>query len=68
MLVACTGDASVPAVSTERLKKANPKVQTWIRDSRENFVLKNSDFKNMREDDEYCKTILGFLDQLSKGG
>jgi len=33
LLVACTGDASVPAVSTERLKKANPKAQTWIRDS-----------------------------------
>jgi pimeloyl-ACP methyl ester carboxylesterase len=37
LLVACTGDTGVPSVSTERLKKANPNVQTWIRDSWEHF-------------------------------
>lgn len=64
LLVACTGDNSVPSISTERLKKANPNVQTWIRNSGEHFIVKNCDFKNMSQDDEYCKIILEFLSQL----
>lgn len=64
LLVACTGDTGVPAISTERLKKANPNVQIWVRDSWEHFIVKNCDFKNVSEDDEYCKTILEFLNQF----
>ncbi|WHH60794.1 alpha/beta fold hydrolase [Petroclostridium sp. X23] len=64
LLVACTGDTNVPSISTERLKKANPNVQTWVRDSWEHFIVKNCDFKNMSQDDEYCKTILEFLNQF----
>lgn len=64
LLVACTEDTGVPAVSTERLRRANPKVQTWIRDSWEHFIVKNCDFKNMRKDTEYCETVLKFLSQL----
>ncbi len=61
LLVACTGDTGVPSISTERLKKANPNIQTWVRDSWEHFIVQNCDFKNMMEDEEYCKVILEFL-------
>lgn len=64
LLIACTGDTGVPAVSTQRLKEANPKAQMWIRDSWEHFIVKDCDFKNMKEDDEYCKTVLEFLNQV----
>ncbi len=65
LLIACTGDTGVPAVSTQRLKEANPKVQVWIRDSWEHFIVKDCDFKNMKEDEEYCKTVLEFLNQVT---
>lgn len=64
LLVACTGDTEVPSISTERLKKANPNVHTWMRNSQEHFIVGNCDFKNILDDDEYCKTILEFLNQL----
>jgi pimeloyl-ACP methyl ester carboxylesterase len=65
LLVACTEDTGVPSISTDRLKKANSNVQTWVRDSWEHFIVQNCDFKNMMDDEEYCKVILGFLNNVS---
>jgi hypothetical protein len=66
LLVACTEDDNVPSISTERLKKANPNAQMWIRDSVEHFIVKDNDFKNMAQDDEYCKITLEFSSQFEK--
>lgn len=65
LLIACTRDTNVPSINTERLKKANPNVQTWVRDSWEHFIVQNCDFKNMTEDEEYCKVILEFLKKVT---
>lgn len=61
MLIACSKDTSVPAINTERLKRAYPKAKVWIRDSNEHFIIKENDFKNVNRDTEYCRKILDFL-------
>ncbi len=63
MLIACSDDAEVPSVSTQRLKKANPEVQMWIRDSWEHFIVQNCDFVNVEQDKEYCSRILNFIEK-----
>lgn len=61
-LIACKGDTEVPAVSMQRLKKAYPGAEVWLRNSWEHFIVKDCDFKNVAEDEEYCSKILGFLE------
>lgn len=62
LLIACTGDTEVPMGNTERLHKANPEAETWLRDSWEHFIVENCDFINMEQDEEYCNRILRFLE------
>jgi pimeloyl-ACP methyl ester carboxylesterase len=61
-LIACKGDTEVPAASMQRLKKACPDVEVWLRNSWEHFIVKDCDFKNVAEDKEYCSKVLGFLE------
>lgn len=62
LLIACSGDTEVPMVNMQRLKEANPKIETWLRDSWEHFIVQDCDFKKMSEDKEYCNKILSFLE------
>ncbi|WP_246240829.1 alpha/beta hydrolase [Anaerocolumna sedimenticola] len=62
LLIANKGDTEVPAVSMYRLKKACPDAEVWLRNSWEHFIVKDCDFKNVAEDEEYCSKILGFLE------
>lgn len=61
LLIACTGDTEVPIKNMEKLSKAYPEAEVWIRDSWEHFIVKECDFKNMSKDQEYCDIILSFL-------
>ena len=63
LLIACKDDPGVPSINMQRLKEANPEVETWLRDSWEHFIVKNCDFKNMAEDKEYCEKIINFLEE-----
>jgi hypothetical protein len=62
LLIACSGDTEVPAVNMQRLKEANPDIETWLRNSWEHFIVQDCDFINMAEDKEYCDKILSFLE------
>ena len=62
LLIACSEDTEVPAVNLQRLKEANPDVETWLRNSWEHFIVQDCDFKNMSEDKEYCDKIVSFLE------
>ncbi len=62
LLIACQGDGEVPAANIHRLEKAYPDAEAWLRNSWEHFIVKDCDFKNMAEDQEYCSKILGFLE------
>jgi pimeloyl-ACP methyl ester carboxylesterase len=61
LLIACADDTEVPVMSLQRLKKANPKIQTWIRTSWEHLIVKNCILKNVAMDTEYCKKVLDFI-------
>ncbi|WMJ90645.1 alpha/beta hydrolase [Anaerocolumna sp. MB42-C2] len=61
-LIASKGDTEVPAVSMHRLKKAYPDAEVWLRNSWEHFIVKDCDFKNVAKDEEYCRKVLGFLE------
>ncbi len=61
LLIACTGDVSVPPINSQRLHKAYPDAQLWIRDSWEHFIIENCDFKNLEKDREYCDKIIDFI-------
>ncbi len=63
LLIACTEDANVPAASLLRLKEANPSINIWLRNSWEHFIIKDCDFRNVRQDTEYWNVILEFLNQ-----
>jgi pimeloyl-ACP methyl ester carboxylesterase len=62
LLIACSGDTEVASVNTQRLQKANPDMEIWVRDSWEHFIVKDCDFINMSQDEEYCTKILAFLE------
>ncbi len=62
LLIACQGDTEVPAASIHRLQKAYPQAEVWLRNSWEHFIVKDCDFINVAEDQEYCSTILGFIE------
>ncbi len=63
LLMASTGDTEVPPVSMNRLKEAYPEAQSWLRDSWVHFIIKDCDFKNVEDDEEYWTKILNFLDK-----
>lgn len=60
-LMASTGDTEVPPVSMNRLKDACPEAQLWLHDSSAHFIIKDCDFENVEDDEEYCTKILDFL-------
>ncbi len=59
--MASTGDTEVPPVSMNRLKDACPEAQLWLHDSSAHFIIKDCDFENVEDDEEYCTKILDFL-------
>lgn len=64
LLIACTGDDSVPYENSLALHKAYPKSELWLRDSWEHFIVKDCNFREVRADREYCETLLAFLDAV----
>lgn len=65
-LIACTGDTEVLPSNMERLLSVAPNhTESWLRDSWEHFIVKDSDFKNMAEDQEYCDRILRFIEKVA---
>lgn len=63
LLVACTGDTEVMVSNIYRLKGANPEAKVWIRDSWEHFIIKDCDFINVKEDEEYFTRVLEFIEK-----
>lgn len=61
LLIACSGDDSVPVENTYLLKQVHPEAKMWIRDSWEHFIIKDCDFVHVQEDTEYCSYILSWL-------
>lgn len=68
LLIASKYDTGVPYANTLRLKEANTDAEVWIRNSKDHFIMKNSDFKNMEDDKEYCNKILEFLEGVKYKG
>ncbi len=62
-LIASTGDTEVPPVNMNRLKEAYPKAQSWLRSSWVHYIIKDCDFENVEDDEEYWTKILDFLDK-----
>jgi fermentation-respiration switch protein FrsA (DUF1100 family) len=63
LLITSTGDTEVPPVNMNRLKEAYPEAQSWLRNSWVHYIVKDCDFKNVEDDEEYWTKILGFLDK-----
>ncbi|MDO5520934.1 MAG: alpha/beta fold hydrolase [bacterium] len=63
-IVSCKNDDSVPVKNAEILKEAYPQAEVWIRDSWEHFILKDCNFKDMKQDTEYCKKILLWIETI----
>lgn len=63
LLIASTGDTEVPPVNMNRLKEAYPEAQSWLRNSWVHYIIKDCDFKNVVNDEEYWTKILDFLDK-----
>lgn len=67
LLIACSGDTEVLPVNMHRLLEVAPKsVDSWLRDSWEHFIVKDSDFRNVEKDTEYLDRILSFIEEVSK--
>lgn len=62
-LIASKGDTSVPYENALRLKEKLEDCELWIRDSDAHFIIKNTDFINFEQDEEYCNKILMFLEE-----
>ncbi|RCX19501.1 hypothetical protein DFR58_103248 [Anaerobacterium chartisolvens] len=63
LLIASTGDTEVPPINMDRLKEAYPEAQSWLRNSRVHYIIKDCDFKNVEDDEEYWTKILDFLEK-----
>jgi fermentation-respiration switch protein FrsA (DUF1100 family)/succinate dehydrogenase hydrophobic anchor subunit len=63
LLIASTGDTEVPPVNMNRLKEAYPEAQSWLRNSWVHYIIKDCDFKNVEDDEEYWTKILDFLEK-----
>lgn len=63
LLMASTGDTEVPPVNMNRLKEAYPEAKSWLRNSWVHYIIKDCDFKNVEDDEEYWTQILDFLDK-----
>lgn len=61
LLIACSGDASVPVENTHILQQGYPDAEVWIRDSWEHFIVKDCNFSKVAEDIEYCSRILTWI-------
>lgn len=67
LLIACSGDTEVMPINMQRLLEVAPKsCAWWLRDSSEHFIVKDSDFRNIEKDTEYCDMILSFIEEVSK--
>jgi fermentation-respiration switch protein FrsA (DUF1100 family) len=62
-LMASTGDTEVPPINMDRLKETYPEAQSWLRSSWVHYIIKDCDFKNVEDDEEYWSKILNFLDK-----
>ncbi len=61
LLIACSGDNSVPVENTHILQQGYPDAEVWIRDSWEHFIVKDCNFSKVIEDIEYCSRILTWI-------
>ncbi len=66
LLIASSGDTSVPVNHTKSLYSAAKGAELWIRDSWEHFIVKDCVLTKVADDEEYCNRILGFLNQVSE--
>jgi len=64
LLIAASGDSSVPVDNTERLYSVSKNSELWIRDSWEHFIVKDCVLTKVAEDEEYCNKVLGFLNKV----
>ncbi len=65
LLIASEGDTSVPSVNMQRLLAVAPEhTQSWLLPSDAHFIVKDNDFSAVRQDTEYCKRILDFLEDV----
>lgn len=64
LLIASSGDTSVPVDNTKRLYSVSKNADLWIRDSWEHFIVKDCVLVNVADDKEYCNKILGFLKKV----
>ncbi len=63
LFMASTGDSEVPPVNMNRLKESYPEAQSWLRNSWVHYIIKDCDFRNVEEDEEYWTKILNFLEE-----
>jgi alpha/beta superfamily hydrolase len=64
LLIASSGDTSVPVDNTKKLYSVSKNADLWIRDSWEHFIVKDCILVNVADDKEYCNKILGFLKKV----
>jgi dipeptidyl aminopeptidase/acylaminoacyl peptidase len=65
-LIGCSKDKIVPSSNHYRLVSSyqGDKMETWIRDSDDHYVVKGDAIGNPFDDTEYCDKILTFLTKL----
>ncbi len=65
LLIASSGDTEVPPINMQRILEQAPKhCESWLRNSWEHFIIRESDFMNMEKDKEYCDRILSFIETI----
>ncbi len=65
LLVAASGDASVPMDNTKAIYEASLNTDLWILDSWEHFIVKNCVLTKVNEDKEYCNKIFEFIQKVT---
>lgn len=63
-LIASEDDSSVPVENSLKLKEIFADADLWVRPLWEHFIVRNCDFKNVEEDDEYCRYVKDFAEKV----
>ncbi len=53
----------MPPINMNRLQEAYPEAQSWLRSSWVHYIIKDCDFRNVEDDEEYWTKILDFLEK-----
>lgn len=68
LVIAASGDEVISAENSYVLQKVSNNAEFWIRNSSDHYIIKNNDFKKVKEDKEYYIYITGFIKKVIDSG